>query len=687
MKPSYAILLALAVLPLAANASSIGLNASLYGYLSAYIPNATLQSASYFRTSLGGSAYVIMQLSNGTNRFIVINATRHYSAMMNAANISVVLEPFLADRYFPNQSTLGFLNTSMHAYESQGSAPVADCLTVTGASQYTCTLGNACFSCQAVPVCKGLIDNLGGPGSTNAKPLIGGIANLSQSSAQLDASYAAYFAALKALNTTNAGSAIQTLSDAVSTISSATSALEQNPLFPLPANFSISMFSLCGSYSSANKPWYCTDIGFCADLSFNSTRLSSMQSAVAQLQRSPLSNSGLASISLDSSRIAAGYVIAVISAVQNDTFHAFLNATEPQYNATVAKSLALLSMFGNATLSASLQRLEASFNAVLSAGASQNLTAANITLSLALANASTAYTAAYSVFSPVYSLAQSNNYQLAVDELSYARIPSSLSRLALQQQSINAQISKGISTSQVQATLASLRAVSSGLGLFAPLTLGGVVKTIDSGLYAPLLSSSAPLSANNSAAALYAAAISAAIGAALLAVFYLRTYARLKAKHKLRLNKRAKKAWRVLFIGLAVALVAYVAVTYAAAGGANAFLPVSGFLGAVRASPGTAVVVNGTSQGMLDCAASVQASLHSLGKLAPVITLVNGACASTNSSYSGSCMGSVTASMPVVLLSAGNSSIAYRGLYGHVLYASGAAASGASCPLDVLFSK
>jgi len=140
----------------------------------------------------------------------------------------------------------------------------------------------------------------------------------------------------------------------------------------------------------------------------------------------------------------------------------------------------------------------------------------------------------------------------------------------------------------------------------------------------------------------------------------------------------------MLFIALGVLVVIYALVTYSAASGANALLPASGFFNAVAASKSVAIAVNTTGQDAHACASAVQSSLTSAGKTVHIISVANGMC--SGSGFTGACLGSVAGSMPLVLISGGNSSIAYRGMYGHVLYASGSAASGASCPLSGLFS-
>jgi hypothetical protein len=573
---------------------------------------------------------------------------------------------------------------------SQSASPITDCLEETGLNRFNCTMGNACFSCRTVPICSAVITSLGGPGSEDAYPFVTGINTFSGQYAQLNASYSTYFSTLAAISPSDISASVQSLSSVLSTISVLSSAMPQNPIFPIPSNTNLeSLYATCGTYNNYNQPWYCVDVGLCKYLNFNSSLLSSDSAIVARLQASPLSSSGLSSVSANSSSIAKGYVMAIISSKENATFHAFLNATEPQYNSTVQKSQALLAMFSNTALSASLGTLLSTFANVLNSGSGQNMTVANAMVSSALSKTNTAYSVAYSAFLPVYNTEQSNNHMLVVDQLDYVQIPAGLAKLALEQQEINAKVYSGVNSSQLPAVLSELKSVNSGLGLIMTFTLGSLAKAIDGGLLNMALGGSATLASKDSAAVLYAAAISFVIGAAVVLLFYVSVYHRLMSKHRIKLHRRARNAWHALFAILGIAVLVYVFATYSVASGANAFLPVSGFLNAVKSSSSVALVLNGTSPGALTCAGSVAASIGGTGKKVYVVSLAsNGTCSSASAGFSGDCMGRVAGMMPIVLMnSAGNSSIAYRGMYGHVLYANGNAASGTACSVDELFSS
>lgn len=680
------LVLTLVLIASQACAGSIGLNSSLRGYLSTYIPNATLQSASYYNMTLSRSTYVIMQLSAGSNRFVVINTTGHaYSIMLASSNISRVLWPFVLGRYYPNQSTLDYLNTSMRAYRDGSSSSIGDCLEETGLNRFNCTTANSCFSCRTVPICSAVISSLGGPGSQDAYPFVNGITTFSSQYVQLNASYSTYFSTLSALSPSSISTSISTLSGVLSTISTISVAMPQNPLFPLPSNTNFgSLYASCGAYSNYNQPWYCVDVGLCKYVSFNSTLLSGMQSTVTALQASPLSSAGLSATSANSSSIARGYVLAVVSRQENASFSAFLNATEPRYNLTVQKSQTLLNMFSNSVLATSLGTLKSAFATILGSGPSQNMTYANVMMVNALSNINIAYSRAYAAFLPVYNLEQSNNRLLDMYGLSYERIPASIARLSIEQQELNARIDAGVNSSQLPSVLSELRSVNAGLSVMT-FNLGSVAKAFDGAMIGMALGGASALSAKNSNAVLLATAISLVIGAAIVLLFYFGVYHRLKSKNRIKFHRRARTAWRVLFVLMGIALIVYVAETYLAASGANTLLPVSGFLNAVTASKSVAIMLNGTGAGAFSCASSVEASLNSTGKTVYVISITNGTCSGANSSFVGACTGSVAGRMPIVFISGGNSSIVYRGMYGHVLYASGAAASGSSCALGALF--
>ena len=619
----HALMLAVTLLSLEASAGSITLNASLHSYLSTYIPNATLGSASFYNLTLNHNTYVIMQLSTGANRFVVINTTGSYSVILNSSGISPLLNVFLIGKYYPNQSTLNYLNTSMHAYINQSKGPINDCLTETGLDQYTCTEDNACYSCQAIPICKSLMSHLGGPGSSSAAPFVNGIKNFSNQYISLNNSYNSYFSTLSSLSQSNIGASISSLSSEVSTISSTSTMMPQNPLFPLPSDYNLaSLFSTCTGYSPTNQPWYCVDLGFCQSLSFNSVLLYNIQSVVAQLQASPISSTGLASVSSNSSSIARRYVMAVVSREQNASFSAFINASEPEYNTIVLESQVLLSMFSNESLGTALHTLESTFNTVISTGPSQNMIASNALFANALSVAATAYSAAYSAFSPVYELAHKNNYLIAVAQLSYTHMPASLAKLALEQQAINAMINSGLNESQLSSVLQQMNVIGASLSTLRPFSLGSLVKSIDGSITNMLLAGAAPISSKNANAALYASAISLVIGGAILLLFYVFVYHRMKSKHKIKLHSRAKRAWRMLFIVFGIVVAAYALATYEAASGANTLLPVSGFVSAVKASKSLAIVLNTTESSALSCSGSIQASLSNMSKTVYVIGIV-----------------------------------------------------------------
>jgi hypothetical protein len=576
----------------------------------------------------------------------------------------------------------------MRKYVNQSATSIGGCQVETGLTQFTCTQGNACYSCQSVPICKKLLNYLGGPGSSEAAPLVDGIINFSNQYTQLNYSYSTYFSTLSNISTSNIGQSISTLSGAVSTISNISAEMPQNPIFPLPNNINIAnLYSQCMGYSAANQPWYCVDIGNCESLSFNSTLLLEIQSVVAQLQASPLSSTGMRSVSANSSKLANSYVMAVVSKEDNATFSAFLNSTEPQYNSLVQKSQSLLVLYSNTMLSTSLRGLQGAFTNITKAGAGQNITKANTLLANALKSTNAAYSAAYASFSPVYSLVQRNDYVLAIDQISYAHVPAGIAEAALDQQAIDARLSSSVNSSQLSLITSELKSVEGSAGISVPLTLGSAAKAIDGGIVGALLSGAAPLGSKDFGAAAYSALISLVLGIVLVLLFHRLVYANLKHKHRIREHKRVMRAWHMLFMALGILVVLYAIVTFSAASSANTLLPASGFIGAVNAGKDVVILLNTTSAGSLACASSVQASLQGAGKKVYVIGISNGTCASFNSTFSGQCLGRVAGSMPVVLISGGSPGIVYKGMYGHVLYASGSAASGASCPLDVLFSE
>ncbi|MCL4373321.1 MAG: hypothetical protein M1360_00805 [Candidatus Marsarchaeota archaeon] len=659
-------------------------SASLVQYLNTYMPNSTISSYSMHNESVGANAYVIMQHGNS---FIVVNATHgNYSMLMNATQIYKVLRPYALSAYAPSPSVLASLNTSMNTYETQAAPPLNDCLTETGLNQYTCTAANNCFSCQTVPICSHWLPYYGGP--TGVMGL--GIMNFSAKYNNLEANYSAFYKALHNASIDPYAS-ITAMKSALSNISFIAVVMPQNPIFPVPTNFTASNFASCASYSiPTQEPWYCVDIGMCEYTTFNSTMLTSMQYAVQQLSLLPLSNASITQLSVNASNMAKAYVEPVVNAKETAAFDAFLNATMPKYNSTLANAQALLSRISNSTLSASVSRLEATFSAIKKLGINQSIALANTELIAGMSNVTALYSRLDALYEPLNSTARNASIAAIKYQLNFRNVPPALAKLSAEQQGISLELMQGVSSSSLQGMLANETAISKGISQFsqAPITMAALVKGIDGGAVSSMLySANGPVISKIAAAPAYAALISFIIGIVIVLLIYSLTYARLRKRKKIKLNRRVRRSWGIVFLVLFILVLVYAYATFAWAQSANAFLPASMFTAKLHSSPSAAIIINSSgsfnSQQLL-CAGALQKALQNEGKRVAVFASQNYSCTSTNSSFSGAqCFNKLLASgVPVIYMgSSAQSSIAYSGMYGYMLTADGNVTYGSACTL------
>ncbi|MGC8651661.1 MAG: hypothetical protein ACP5UH_00190 [Candidatus Micrarchaeia archaeon] len=667
--------------------TALGANASLVQYLHIYMPNSTISSYSMHNESIGGNAYTIMQ--HGIS-FIVVNATHgNYSMLTNATQIYKALRPYVLSVYAPSKSVLASLNASMSNYEAQAAPPLDDCRIETGLNYYTCNATNGCFSCQTVPICSYWLPDYGGP--TGVMGL--GIMNFSAKYGNLVANYSAFYNALHNASVDPYAS-ISAMKNALSNISHIATVLPQNPIFPVPQNFSASNFSSCPSYlAPTQEPWYCVDIGMCEYTTFNSTLLQSMQNTVQQLSMLPLSNASIMQLSANASNLAYAYIAPVVRAKETAAFDAFLNATMPKYNSTLFNAQALLSRINNATLNESVSKLVATFAAIKKLGINQSIALANTELLASISNVTGLYSKLDALYAPLNSSISSASVAAIRDQLDFRHVPPELAKLSAEQQGIALELMQGVSSSSLQAMLANESAVSKGIAAFSgtPFTFGALVKDFDGGIVSYMLySPTGSVSAKIAASPAYAALLSFIIGVIIVLLVYSLTYARFKKRKKIKLNRRVRRSWSIVFIVLFILVLIYTYATFAAAQSANAFLPFSMFASRLHSAHSAAIIVNDSGSfnaAQLLCAASLQKSLQSEGKSVAILAAQNYSCISANASLSGvQCFNKLLAAgTPIIHLGSGSPSyIAYKGVYGNMLSAQGNATYGSGCTLGKL---
>ena len=131
------------ILALALFALQLGVHASsLTSYLSTYISNSTIASATFQNATFNSNSYIVMHLTNGTY-IVIANSSGTYSLVTNATLIQTILNPLLSSRFQLNVTTLAQLNTSMHTAMAYGYKNLSDCAVELGlVNGNTCTLAN-----------------------------------------------------------------------------------------------------------------------------------------------------------------------------------------------------------------------------------------------------------------------------------------------------------------------------------------------------------------------------------------------------------------------------------------------------------------------------------------------------------------------------------------------------------------
>lgn len=670
----------LAILPMQAGALSQGLNV----FLNQYISQGAINNSTFVNQSVSNNTYIIMQVPTGQT--IVINSTKGFSLVMSNVTAYNALRTYLLSKYAPNATTINLLNSYLLSFQRTAAPPLTDCITETGLKNNACTVANACYSCLTVPNCNTAMSQTGGPTGVLGEA----IANFSIVYAQLNASYNAYDSAIAKITPNTTYQDMLVLQQAVKNISYVSSVLPQNPLFPLPQGFNPSTLAGCPAVPVASSPWYCKSLGYCQYLKFNQSSLYNMQAEITNIMSEPISNSSIMAFAKNSTLSAKAF----LQPVEVKSFVSLLAYYYPKYNATLLNSTLLLGSFYNNSLSAKLSRLESTFTQLASYNLSMNASEYNATLSQEFRNVSLEYSSLNSMYSVLKSNAANTTAIVLQKELDYQIEPPSLAAVAYMQQRLNNKIVSGIKSSEysnISSTLQGIKGKIAGIG--TPISMAALVKGIDGGFIGGIFSkSTAQIQSNLASGPLYAALLSLAIAAILIIGFYFASFHRLGKKQRLHLHKAAKRAWMILFIILAIIGLAYVYMTYSYAASANNFLPVSGFIKQMDSHSSIVIAQNGSiaNASILQCESALEETFKSFNKSVSTLTMKNYTCVgSSNSNYSASpyCFNQImSAGTPIIVISQSqNSSIIYKGIYGHALYASGNAASGSACYLNAIF--
>ena len=671
-------------------ASHAAPNSTLGAFLGVYVPNAVIANSSYAGASIGSHSYAIMQInSTGTNYIVINTSAQPYAFVLDSSTAEAVLRPYLLGVYYPNQSTVSSLGSYMDTFINQSSGPLNDCLTETGLQAYLCSAGTnrtSCLqnSCQTVPVCTKVLKKFG-----PASPFADGLVNFSIQYGTLNTSFREYMSLASSLSQNSVGSALPQMGSLASQIDSLSHKIPLNPLFPPPTNMSAQqIISICSNYAN-NGPWYCYAVGFCASTNSNYTALDNAEGQISYLLSTPISNSSTAAIAIEAVSNANSYYLPIFNATASARFNTELGSTFTAYNSLAENISFVLSRYSNATLSSALANLTAVHDEVIAGGLTQNFTTAQRELSDAVANALIVYNKDGAGFLRVYSAAFNSTALIAIQEFNYkpGAVPFFVANLASKQAAINAKLQGTVNSSYLGAAsqqILSLSAQAQAMG--APFSFESMTKALYGGFSSALVySANTPASAQIAGAPLYSPILPLIVGVIIVLLMYLFTYHRLNVRKKLKLTPSVKRAWLILFFILVAIVILMSALTYIYAAGADSFMPVSSFLSSVRGAntvyllENTSLLANGS---VGQCASSITAALASQKKTVYELNITGYTCTTPTGTSGTTCFNKILASgVPAILLTAGNSTISFKGFYGDTLYASGAALEGSTCLL------
>jgi hypothetical protein len=675
----------------AAQMSFAAQDAQLTAFLSGYMSSSAASNAVIiYNGVIGSNSYLLVQ-ANGTT--VVVNTTQKYNFTNSNETIYKFIDPYEVSINYPSANTIANLANGINPYidatSSQGSGSLADCLQITGANQYTCSPGAAnvttCMqnTCDRITACgnqrnkASLLSSFGTPSIVTAS-----IQNLSIWNAGMQSSFTKYLSASASINQTSIDNELSIMSSAIANITTYSGEMSTSALLlPLP-----------GSTSGCTAPvgWPCDAIGYCpynTTLGFNFTLLSHLQSQITALESLPLNFSSINALAISYENNAQALEAPVVYKEKMAEFDQSLSSTFNSYAALYANMSFLSSHYSNSLLLTSLKNLSDAYNTVILNGINQNITTANRSLSSSVSNALKQYAMIAPSFDKLYGMAFNNTVMITINELDYnGDVPAGTLSLAAQQAAINEQLQSKLNSSQLSALLPAVQQINSqAKALSQPFSLDALAKWAYGGIASAMLSGSSQTIAQKEASApVYAALLDLVVALAIVALVYEGTYARLKKKGKIHLSHTVTRVWTIIFIVLLVIALADAYSVYAYAQKANAFLPISGFIGALQSSNTVFIGLSQPNTLLSQCAASVSSTLSSMGKTSYIVPISNFTCSypGSNSITGQACYSKMAATAPVMVLSNGNSSIVYSGMYGTVLYANGTSAYGPSCMLN-----
>ncbi len=666
-----------------AQASPVQLNASMRGFLQQYMPNATINTSTYYNFQYANSSYLVMENSN--SNYVVVNSTAGYSILTNNTQLYPILKGFMLGSYTLNTTLLDALSGNMIVFAGQAKKGFVQCLSNTGLNG-TNLATNSFYGCYSNPLCYQYISN-----ATMAPSLEHGIVNFSKAYNTYNSSYNDFNGIVPNVNSGNAYVYVNRISADINNIVSLPTTLAHNQLFYVPGTFDTNLFKNCPIFPTPeilqSSPWYCQMLHYCSSINFNYSIINSSKAQLSKIVASTPSNQTISAKASTAALLGSSYVTPVLTARNTKAFKELLNQTQPLFNSVMANALALSKHVSNASLALYVSRLNATYSEIVSKGIYQNLTAANATVYMLLNNVTGLYGVINNRYLAAYNLSVNTSAILLQKQLESPEDPT-LAALTSRYESLQAEFSKPLNYSGlalIEANLTSIK--SAAMGISSPLSLAAFVKATDSWFVNPLVSmGSMPLQSRIAVAPLYAALLSLVIGLVLLFIVYLVTYARFNRNKHIHKSKDVKKAWVKLFAILSVAVLIYAYVTYLYAASANQSLPLDGFLSSLKSGSQATIVLNqslASDANIMQCVTAVKSGLLGMGKQVQLVSESNYVCNITSSTaiINPDCINQLYASgSPTIFITGGsNNYLGYKGMYGTVLYASGMPASGSSC--------
>ncbi|VVB76784.1 Uncharacterised protein [uncultured archaeon] len=655
-----------------------GVNSFLSGY---NVSNTVLGGLTPANLSYSGNSYVA--LYKGSVLYFLVNVTGGYSVVLDAASIFTITKTYTASRVLP-QANFTALAAQMRMFQNSAASTINDCRDLTGLSRNTtCTLSNACASCQYIPVCKKVLSATGGP--TGVFGL--GVAQFEGDYDRLNASFKTFYASAAGVNGGNAVANIAALNSAFTTIFDVSHNIYQNSIFSPSSNVSTSS---CIYYtSSASQPWYCTALGFCGEVKYNYTKLNYIQGMLDGINDLPLSDVALQQQAVNTSNIETMYVLPVLKAQKQAELNLLLNGSLSGYGTLVNNSKALLVHVSNFTLASSLSDLQSEYSNVTTNYVTTNFTSAGPALVAEYASVQSAYAKVNATYSALTSAAAKNTAKLMALQLKGGAVYPAIGNLAFEQVNLNNEInSAGISnTTSLKNREAAISGALSGYstGVFS---LTEVARSIDAPIIAAIASAMGLTYAGAvSLAPALGALISLIIGIVVFAVVVVMR-SRMHKHHKVVLNARTAKNWMMIFALIWVLIVIYALATYALLAGASASAPFSSFKGAFDSAKTVVFAVNGTSTAAeASCISQMSAAALAAHKKVVTASFANGVCNAQNATGTvDSCMKLFAQrGEPIVVLNgAAPSGIGVYSMYGSAMAVGGSDSQMAACYVSYL---